>query len=311
MNIHHVAVIPPLQRIRLGSLVKTSTSSPYCRTVFWKPASADIIIGEAGRIPAGSLKTARKTLFLSYDTKAFLASNKQMDVFFHPILFHPNMIKHVAYQRANELAQNTERPVGILFGGNCDEGTYASKIMEQEYGILNRIEISRIAANMPDTSVFFPTSREAFETALAKGELRKKLVWIDTTLFRIPQAEWLNLVSKSRFFICTPGVRYPYCQNLNEAMACGSVPLLQFPDAYFPPLESGTNCLSFKASEDFPDTVGQALKMNDSAWKGLRKRAIAYHEDHLSLNSLAGRLQAFFDDPERKESTWVLAGKGA
>lgn len=310
MRIHHVAVIPLLQRKRFGGLVKTATSSPYCRTVFWKPASANIVIGEADRIPARSLKSARKTLFLSYDTRTFLNSEKRDDSFFHPILFHPNMITQAAYRRADELARNTERPVGILFGGNCDEATYTSSNMALEYGILNRIEISRLAKRMPDDKVFFPTSRDAFETALGNGELKNRLVWIDTTLFRIPQAEWLNLVSKSRFFICTPGVRYPYCQNLNEAMACGSVPLLQFPDAYYPPLVNGENCLSFRSDSDFSGKVVEALKMDHKHWMDLQKRSIGYHEDHLSLNALAGRLKAFFGDPERRAATWVLAGKG-
>ena len=219
------------------------------------------------------------------------------------------MINEASYSQARVLSNQTDRPIGVLFAGNCDATIYMRTDMGTRYGLLNRVEIAALASKRTGQQVFIPDDRARFEEALSKGELRDRLVWIDTNFFRIPQSQWLSLIAKSRFFVCTPGVQYPYCQNLNEAAACGSVPILQFPDAYFPALENGRNCLSFEVAMDFPEVIASALAMGEQHRLTLSKGTIAYHEAHLSLDAIRARLSEFFLDGEKADMTWVMAGK--
>jgi len=305
MGIHHNAVFPVFRRLKLRGLERAAANSRFCHLRWKVPKSSNVLITDLNKENRHG-----KTIRISYDFKSHLFGEQVENSLFLPILFHPNLLNHKSYEQAEELSQYKDRDIGVLFAGNCDRKTYDNDRIAEQFGLANRHELYQAALKLPQDMMFFPKTKEAFEEALAEGQLKDKFVWIDTNLFRVPQSKWLALVASARYFFCTPGVHYPYCQNLNEAMACGTVPILQYPQYYLPPLADGENCMVFRTRDALEAVLQQGLDpKRESQWLTRSAAAKAWHEAHLSLNVACSRLAEFFDDPERQEMTWVLAGK--
>lgn len=309
MGLAHVVKLPMTGVSRPGRIEANAFAHPLCTTSRFFPRDCKLVIGTARDLSAGKAARIGKKLFLSFDPNRYLKGDTDLPAFFHPILFHPDLVDEHSYEAAGRLAVQSDRRIGILFAGNCDPRIYDNPRMKERFGVVNRIDIQTLARSLPPDQVFMPKHQMDFRERLETDGLKNRLVWIDTKQFRIPQAEWLSFIARSRFFIATPGVQYPYCQNLNEAAACGSVPILQYPHLYAPALEHGNNCLSFEKPENFADAVDQALAMNQSDWLKLSFSTRTYHEDHLSLAALQHRLRTFIDSPDLPLLTWVMAGK--
>lgn len=305
MGLHHTARFGLLRRFRLKGLEAKALQSVFCSLASGNADMADVLITD--RMAA---KHSGKIIRIDYDFQRHLAGAADGETLFLPILFHPDMLNGEAYAQADKLAGNAQRSIGVLFAGNCDPKTYDNPAIEKEYGLLNRVQLMRQAEQLPGEQVFFPENREALEQARAKGELVNRFVWIDTTRFRIPQDEWLSLVGDASYFFCTPGVHYPYCQNLNEAMACGTVPILQYSDYYRPELQDRVNCIAFRDKQAIGTTLDNLPDGTSGLpWESLSAAAKTYHDQQLSLDRAKAVIGGFLQNPDQKELTWVLAGK--
>lgn len=308
-GIRHRAIFSPLRLLRLGRLEQSVARGEYCETGWRIPRDTSLLVTDQ---PEAAGK-ASKVIEISYDLAGAADRKLSADEIYHPILFHPEQITEEAYARAEALSGERNRPLSLLFAGNCDPATYDTPETGKAFGLLNRHELHRLARRLPPDLAVFPETPEELETLVSQatnsGKPLKKLVWIDTQDFRIPAAQWLDLVAKAGFFLCTPGVRYPWCQNLNEAMACGTVPVLQYPHLYNPALVDNQNSLAFADAANFEAIVHKALAMSESKVKLLSKAAHKYHADHLSLARIIGEIRAFSEDPGRHKLTWYLAGK--
>lgn len=305
MKIHHTAVFPLFRRLRLKGLEAAVIQSPYCTVTLRKPKHSDILISDQLAQNDGG-----KTVQVSYEFMNHLKGDPQPETLFLPIMFHPSLLTEINYSLAGQFAQNTDRSIGILFAGNCDPKTYDNERIGNQYGLANRHELFEHVRTLSTDLVFIPTNKAAFEEALESGAVRNKFVWIDTEAFRIPQSEWFELLAKARYFFCTPGVHYPYCQNLNEAAACGTVPILQYPDFYMPRLRHGEDCLTFKDLCELENLFSTVLKSPDQAkWINQSKSVTRWQHLHMSLDHAQSQLFQFLNDPNRKHLTWVLAGK--
>ena len=308
-GIRHRAIFPPLRLLRLGKLERSVLDSEYCETGWRMSKDVSLLVTDQPEV-AGK---THKVIEISYDLAGAAGRKLSADEIYHPILFHPDQISEEAYARADALSGKHKRPLSLLFAGNCDPATYDTPEMGKAFGLLNRHELHQLARRLPPDLAVFPKTPEELETlvsqAAKRGKPLKKLVWVDTQDFRIPAAQWLDLVARVNFFLCTPGVRYPWCQNLNEAMACGTVPILQYPHLYNPALTDGSDSLAFTGAADFEAAVRKALALSENKVKPLSKAAHKYHADHLSLTRIISEIQAFAEDPERRKLVWYLAGK--
>lgn len=308
-GIHHRAVFPALRRFKLGRLERSAIESRFCIAGWRLPSSPSLLITDQPKAAAN----ADKVIEISYDLPGAAGRRLTPDEVFHPILFHPDQINDQAYVRAAALSQHKKRPLTMLFAGNCDPATYDTPQMDSEFGLLNRHELHRLVQALPEDKTVFPKTAQELADLINGAEKNKKplkkLVWVDTRDFRIPAAQWFDLISKAGFFLCTPGARYPWCQNLNEAMACGTVPVLQYPHLYNPALQQGGCALSFAGKSDFGTVMQEALTMRESRIKQLSANALQYHEGHLSLGRIVSVIRAFIEDPERKKLVWYLAGR--
>ncbi len=303
MDCPHDLIVPPGKLIWGKTLERMPFDQTLCRPLWRGQGNYGLTFTERTKCP-----TARKHIQVRYD--AMKPDLEEGNDLFLPLLFHPRLLDHAHYLEAEELSGSTDRPIGILFAGNCDRETYDKARIRRNFGLMNRFEIYRAVMEAPGDSVWMPESRTTFETALAAGELRSKLVWIDTKRFRIDRSEWLSVLAKTRYFLCTPGVHYPFCHNLNEAMACGTVPILEYPHFYRPSLSDGLNCVGFSGAGELTSKICE-IAAEDPAdfWRGRSRAARDYHENNLSLTSLINRLEAFAADKESQRMIWHMAGK--
>ncbi|MCB1386606.1 MAG: hypothetical protein KDJ80_11805 [Nitratireductor sp.] len=307
-GIRHMAVLPWLRARRLGDLERRALASSGCEIAHRLPRSARLLVTDR----SGPVIRAEKTLRIRYDLASALARPLDRRELFLPILFHPDQINAETYRAADRLSARRNRPIRILFAGNCDPATYDTALIGRQYGLANRHELHRLAQSLPGDMAVFPQSRAELDAMIGEAERsgRKidRLVWIDTRRFRIPAAQWFKLIASADIFLCTPGVRYPWCQNLNEAMACGTVALLEYPGLYNPALEPGVNALTLDAA-DLGASIASMLALGETEIARLSAAAAAYHREHLSLGRAIGAIGAFLADPDMPALDWYLAGK--
>lgn len=103
--------------------------------------------------------------------------------------------------------------------------------------------------------------------------------------FDVPPTKWLEVLAKSDFFLCAPGVPVPLCHNAVESMAVGTIPITNYPNWFFPSLEHLKNCIKFNTKEDLIEAVKLVMSMEKSQIEQIRKNVIEYYEKHLSCDS--------------------------
>ncbi len=303
MKVHHKAIFPLFRRLKLKGYAATAMQSPYCHYSWRRPLETGLLITDQDVNNEGG-----KTINVTYDFMKHLKTEKQGETLFLPILFHPNILNEANYVRSSELSKIKTRPIGVLFAGNCDPEIYNNSRIQTQYGLFNRHELFQHAQTLPPDQVYIPHSRVAFDEALHNGSLANRFVWIDTGKFRIPQTEWLELLAKAQYFFCTPGVRRPYCHNLNEASACGTVPVLQYPGLYRPSLKNGENCIAYEDASELRGILQRLLTEDKTTWRARSNSAVEWHQKHMSLDHARDQIKCFLSDTRRKQMTWILSG---
>lgn len=169
----------------------------------------------------------------------------------------------------------------FFFGGQSSSQKYNKSWVTEVYGKLSRttfIEIARRELLSNNLAVEEPEDGNAL-TSLSETFVHGG-VFVFNERFKIPLETWLSSMAKSRFFFACPGVRYPMSHNAVEAMAVGTVPIIEYPEAFFPALEHGINCLSFEGESGLRNTIKLAAELPESDWKKLSQNAIDYYEKY-------------------------------
>jgi hypothetical protein len=259
----------------------------------------DLLVVDEGR-------SEGKTLMIDYDPYSALAVD---DGLFLPIMLHPNLLGRAAYEEAARLRSRTARAMRIFFAGSISEG-YSKPIVAGGRSLLNRREvILPFVSGVSGAELAVPASLDEFHAGLDNGRYANSFVIVDTERFDIPTGEWLSTLAKADFFVAPPGYMQPYCHNLVEAMAVGTVPVFQFPDLFRPPLRDGLECLAFEDAAGLARIVDSILRGKlDASIEGMRRAAAAYHDSYLHPDAAARRIRAFMEDPAANELRLYLAG---
>ena len=88
----------------------------------------------------------------------------------------------------------------------------------------------------------------------------------------------------------------PMCHNVVEAMAVGTIPLIDYPEWLHPRLEHLTNCIAFDGKEDLVAKMRLALSMPTSKVAEMRANVAAYYSAYLQPEVAVERIEA---RPER------------
>ena len=106
---------------------------------------------------------------------------------------------------------------------------------------------------------------------------------------------YLRMLAGSDFALCPPGVFMPHSHNLVEALAVGTVPVLNYAGFCRPRLTHGVDCLEFATPDDLVAAVRRALAMAPTAVETLRRAASRRYDADLSPEAAARHLGRFLD----------------
>lgn len=101
---------------------------------------------------------------------------------------------------------------------------------------------------------------------------------------RVVSLLWLEHLSRSDFFIAAPGAYFPFCHNLIESMAVGTIPIVEYGKWMCPALEDGVNCIAFDGAAGLVDAINRALELSSEEILIMRKNVIQYYEDHCRMD---------------------------
>lgn len=177
----------------------------------------------------------------------------------------------------------------IFFGGDAEPGKYNKKSIRKIYAKLSRAQILDCMTRTLTSECIVELQNDSVRQS-AEEKQHGGLIVMNTRHCKVAPEEWLGTLARARFFLACPGVRYPMSHNLIEAMAVGSVPITQYPEMFFPPLEDGKNCLTFNNETELQTVIIKAMTMNESDLAVMAQAATDYYDSYLAPTASIQRL---------------------
>lgn len=198
----------------------------------------------------------------------------------------PSLI-HSGVWADKDSLRKTEATTRIMFAGSCSAPMYDKKhIISGRFGKLTRKEV----VDCLRRSGLF---RDLTAPPDWKGIRRDRCpVLIDTARYRVPVLDWLPTVASADFFVCPPGCIMPPSHNIVEAMGVGTIPLTNYPEWFFPPLQDGVNCVTFGDEASLDRKLRLLLAMPASRIADMKGACIDYYDRYLDPRVTAARLDA-------------------
>lgn len=235
---------------------------------------------------------AEKMVVVSYEQRL---SEGESEMAF-PVFVHPQITTKMKLPPVYQVA--APRPARIFFGGNTEQGKYDKDVLRDFYHMLTRREM--LDATAAVTPAYRPLDAASW---LASAEFHP-FVLCETQHCKIPQERWLEALAKADFFLACPGVGMPLCHNLIEALAAGTIPILQYATYLPQPLENGVNCLAFENPAELQEITAKVLTMGQEQIQILRGNVRAYYDEFLAPGRFAEKL---FSGPQRERTLLINA----
>jgi hypothetical protein len=198
---------------------------------------------------------------------------------FAPYFAHPKFYRAGLHNVVRDM-RGQDRNVRIFFAGSIGP-SYSEHF---KFPILSRSEIFRhVTANFEwaiNTEVDMSGIKPILIVSRNDG-IRK---------YKLSMLNYIEVMSRSDFFICPPGLEMPQCHNLIEAMSVGTIPITNYHLYMRPSLTPDANCLAFSTLEELKIAVSRALSMDAAEIQRLREGVISYFDDHLEPARFAKKL---------------------
>lgn len=247
-----------------------------------------VIINEQSLPPMPVTDSVAPSFTLSLEVNETLAANE----FPWPFPLFPGV-----YQRGQDLKlpdlRTQPRLWDCFFGGQSAAGKYDTDWVRSVYGRITRkryLEIVRETVVAQQATLVDPESNE--QLLQWQHQPVTGAVLIRNECCKIEIDQWLATLARARFFFACPGVRYPMSHNAVEALAVGTVPIIEYGDDFYPALQDGVNCLSFDGETGLQQAIERALKMPIDEWQQLSQNAIQYYEDFTRPEAVISNLLA-------------------
>ncbi len=170
----------------------------------------------------------------------------------------------------------------IFFGGDANPEKYDKKTIRDIYAKLSRARILQTIRKQTFSDYEYRELHSNADLKDATTNCIRGVVVMNTSQCKVDAIEWLGTLANSDFFLACPGVRYPMSHNLIEALAVGSIPITQYPEMFFPPLEHGKNCLVFTDETELLALLPIAVAMPTAQLNKLRQGALEYYDSYLA-----------------------------
>jgi len=215
-----------------------------------------------------------------------------------PYPMHPlNAGRNVS--RDLQALRNTDRRIRIFFSGDI-EG-YTRNRIRYPRPKLTRLDIVNTIRERLGERLHVVANEPALECACVRGGGPQEFVMADPRSFRVDSGKWLETISRADFFLCPPGYVMPMCHNAVEAMAVGTIPIINYPEWFKPSLEHTETCIAFDERDDLIAKLREVLEMGDDRVAAMRRRVVDYYEKHLTAESFVAKVEA-----DRAHKTIVL-----
>lgn len=196
-----------------------------------------------------------------------------------PYPMHSSVLRSRAH-RFLHTARERKRTIAILFAGQ-NPWRYRFTPMAKSYGLINRHHVLKTAREFLKDQCDDQIDHDRL--IQERSPQAPPAVFIDSRKWRIIPQCWLDRLGYARFFLCPPGAVHPLSHNLVEAMAVGTVPILEYGQLLNPPLVDGENSLLFRGRRGLREKLENALHMPEDQWEKLHRGAIRYFEKNLNF----------------------------
>lgn len=238
-------------------------------------------------------RSPKKIVNLAYDYGPALGVSDNTH-FTIPFLMHSQIyVQYEHHLQVHEFRQNLRQLRG-LFAGNSDD-VYDNELITEVSGILGRQQIVNHLSRSPsirmvDNLSYFDTIRNHNDIALL-------------TKVRLIQSSWLQTLAKADFAFALPGVTFPLAHVAVEAMAVGTIPILNYPDWFIPMLEDGINCFTFSTREDLDQIIIRIRSMPEDEIATMKRNTEQYYDKYLNSAKFGHKL---LDTPLKNVTLHVL-----
>ena len=218
------------------------------------------------------------------------------DPVFMPYPVHPLLSGADLPQRLEKLRENKKR-LRIFFSGDT-EGYTKNRIHYPNAKLPRLVAIDAILEQPGNKTIH--VKNEVTLNQMYNDDYTNSCVIVDNSKLRIDPEDWLPDLSKADFFICPPGFCMPMCHNVIEAMAVGSIPIINYPEWFNPSLSHMENCIVFDDKKDLTNKIEDILGMGQQKIAEMRHKVIDYYENFLNPRK-------FISDIESRKENRITA----
>lgn len=247
--------------------------------------------------------------YVSLNSRFFTGSSSKKMQSIIPFPMSPNtLLSSEGCNLANLRLNGKSREV--FFSGNVDRRSYGNNLLEQYFGIRNRYDI---------VMNFFVNQNSINEDHEFNKILLNICYWEGLSTgpktLRTRNEDWLSILSTKMFSLCPPGVQMPFCYNLIESLAVGTIPILEYGHLLPITLEHKVNCIDLRQYSTVENLVNDLGSMEESELAQMKKNVIQYYDEYLSFEvtanmiyNSAGETLYFINTPdaEKKLNEWKL-----
>lgn len=240
-------------------------------------------------------KNYKKSIRLLYGYRLF---HKKIEAYYLPYTLHPRFYQKYTENTNFQVFRETERSVRIIFAGNFERSAYSRGILKEDFeGIITRVEVlDHIKANYStDPRIVYSPTKEHLYRLLDTSSAVKNFIVIEV---KTPEEDWLRILSKGDFYLCLPGGAMPLSHNAFESMALGTIPILQYDDLFYPPLQHLKNCIAYSSYETLDDAIELALNMKVETLLSMKKEVVEYYDAYLATEQTIKRIKDFASSAE-------------
>ncbi len=216
----------------------------------------------------------------------YFSTEKETDSYILPYQMHPEIYDSGISEIVGDMREGS-RTIRVLFAGNSGD-TYSNPDIEEIFGKINRNRLTDILKCMIDGSkVLWIESKHAF---MEESRTKKDSLFFLSKDVRLEIDEWMGALANADFYVAAPGVSMPFSHNAVEAMAVGTIPIIEYGEMFVPELRDGVNCMTFSGEDDFKRRIHDCISMSDNEILRLRTGVIEYYEQYLAPKSVVGNL---------------------
>lgn len=237
------------------------------------------------------------TLFIDYIFKSEQETYRFADGLFYPIHFHPAYLTSETERQVLAL-RNAKKDIAVFFVGNVSQGYCRFSVRKvNDHPVNDRMEIFRFLNAQCKDFVFLPESLQDLQEKMYTGALKNKVVLVDINNWKIPQEFYFQILSRSAYFLYMPGFLQPYCHNMYESLACGCIPVLQFPEIFSPAFVDGKNAVVYFSLQELKEKLERIIssslfQADGSRTQELQKNVTEYYDRFCSFASFAKGLES-------------------